>query len=47
MFSKPRQWSAEYANIFKDQSVVDAYRFRPGYLGFARVFGVTPVGLDK
>src|SRR5208282_3135941 len=28
---RPRQFSREYADIFKDQSVVDAYRFRPAY----------------
>jgi predicted TPR repeat methyltransferase len=28
---RPRQFSREYADIFKDQSVVDAYRFRPMY----------------
>ena len=31
MISKPKQWSAEYAGIFKDQSVVDAYHYRPDY----------------
>ena len=31
MTAKPGQWSAEYAQIFKDQSVVEDYRFRPGY----------------
>ena len=29
--AKPKQWSREYAEIFQDQSVVDAYHFRPGY----------------
>ena len=28
---KPKQFGREYADIFKDQSVVDAYRFRPTY----------------
>ena len=28
---KPGQWSARYAQIFKDQSVVDAYHLRPAY----------------
>lgn len=28
---RPKQFSREYADIFKDQSVVDAYRFRPTY----------------
>ena len=28
---KPGQWSAKYAQIFKDQSVVDAYHLRPAY----------------
>lgn len=27
----PKQFSREYADIFRDQSVVDAYRFRPTY----------------
>lgn len=29
---KPGHWSAKYAQIFKDQSVVDAYHLRPAYL---------------
>lgn len=29
--TRPKQFSREYADIFKDQSVVDAYRFRPTY----------------
>jgi len=29
---KPDQWSAEYAQIFKDQSVVDDYHLRPAYV---------------
>lgn len=28
---KPIQWSTKYAEIFKDQSVVDDYRLRPAY----------------
>jgi SAM-dependent methyltransferase len=28
---KPGQWSGRYAEIFKDQSVVDDYHLRPGY----------------
>lgn len=28
---KTRQWSSQYANIFKDRSVVQAYKFRPTY----------------
>ncbi|HEU5103105.1 MAG TPA: class I SAM-dependent methyltransferase [Roseiflexaceae bacterium] len=31
MADKPRQWSAEYASVFQDQSVVAAYQFRPAY----------------
>jgi hypothetical protein len=31
MTVKPGQWSGEYAQIFKDQSVVEDYRFRPDY----------------
>lgn len=31
MGDKPRQWSAEYASVFQDQSVVAAYQFRPPY----------------
>ena len=29
--AKPKQWGPEYANIFKDRSVVQAYRHRPPY----------------
>jgi hypothetical protein len=28
---RPKQWCAEYASIFKDESVVRAYRHRPPY----------------
>jgi len=28
---KPGQWSTQYAEVFKDQSVVDDYLFRPAY----------------
>jgi SAM-dependent methyltransferase len=28
---RPKQFGREYADIFKDRSVVDAYRFRPTY----------------
>jgi predicted TPR repeat methyltransferase len=28
---KPKQWSSQYAAIFKDQSVVKAYKYRPVY----------------
>ena len=31
MDDKPKQWSAEYGSIFKDESVVSAYQFRPTY----------------
>jgi SAM-dependent methyltransferase len=31
MADKPKQWSAEYASIFQDQSVVTAYQYRPTY----------------
>jgi SAM-dependent methyltransferase len=31
MADKPKQWSAEYASVFQDQSVVAAYQFRPPY----------------
>jgi SAM-dependent methyltransferase len=31
MDGRPKQWSAEYASIFGDQSVVAAYQYRPGY----------------
>jgi SAM-dependent methyltransferase len=31
MGDKPRQWSAAYASVFQDQSVVAAYQFRPPY----------------
>ncbi len=31
MADKPRQWSIQYASIFQDGSVVDAYQFRPNY----------------
>jgi hypothetical protein len=29
--SRPKQWGAQYASIFKDESVVRAYRYRPPY----------------
>jgi SAM-dependent methyltransferase len=29
--SRPKQWGAQYASIFKDESVVRAYRHRPPY----------------
>ena len=29
--ARHKQFSREYADIFKDRSVVDAYRFRPTY----------------
>jgi trans-aconitate methyltransferase len=29
---KPGQWSTQYAQVFKDQSVVDSYRLRPAYV---------------
>ena len=31
MTSKPGQWSSNYAQMFKDWSVAEDYRFRPGY----------------
>ncbi len=31
MPNKPKQWSAEYASIFQDASVVAAYQYRPTY----------------
>lgn len=31
MSDKPRQWSAAYASIFQDESVVAAYQYRPPY----------------
>jgi SAM-dependent methyltransferase len=31
MSDKPKQWSAEYASIFQDVSVVAAYEYRPPY----------------
>jgi SAM-dependent methyltransferase len=31
MLEKPKQWGADYAVIFQDQSVVDAYQHRPTY----------------
>ncbi len=31
MLQKPKHFSSEYAEQFKDQSVVEAYRFRPSY----------------
>lgn len=31
MSDKPKQWSAEYASIFQDASVVAAYQYRPPY----------------
>src|SRR5690242_19367942 len=31
MKPKPKQWSAEYASIFQDTSVVAAYQHRPPY----------------
>ncbi len=31
MLQKPKHFSSEYAEQFKDQSVVEAYRFRPPY----------------
>jgi SAM-dependent methyltransferase len=31
MIPKPKQWNVEYAEIFKDASVAEAYRFRPTY----------------
>ena len=31
MPDKPKQWSAEYASIFQDASVVAAYQYRPTY----------------
>jgi SAM-dependent methyltransferase len=31
MSAKPKQWSAEYASIFQDASVVAAYQYRPPY----------------
>jgi hypothetical protein len=40
MADKPKQWSAEYASIFADQSVVAAYQYRPGYP--AETFGFLP-----
>ncbi len=29
--TRPRQFAREYAGIFRDRSVVAAYRFRPAY----------------
>lgn len=31
MADKPKQWSALYASIFQDESVVTAYQYRPTY----------------
>src|SRR5690349_4629062 len=31
MPDKPKQWNADYASIFQDQSVVAAYLYRPAY----------------
>lgn len=31
MTDKPRQWGADYASVFQDQSVVAAYQHRPAY----------------
>jgi SAM-dependent methyltransferase len=31
MIPKPKQWGAEYAAMFKDESVACAYQFRPTY----------------
>jgi trans-aconitate methyltransferase len=31
MEPKPKQWSAEYASIFQDESVVKVYHLRPSY----------------
>ena len=31
MTEKPRQWHTDYASIFKDKSVVEAYQYRPTY----------------
>jgi SAM-dependent methyltransferase len=31
MSNKPKQWSAQYASIFQDASVVAAYHYRPTY----------------
>ncbi|RIK43260.1 MAG: hypothetical protein DCC55_06140 [Chloroflexi bacterium] len=38
MLPKPKQWSTEYATIFKEESVVSAYSYRPPYP--SQLFGV-------
>jgi SAM-dependent methyltransferase len=47
MADKPKQWSAEYASIFQDQSVVAAYQFRPSYPPgiFAFLASLIPAGV--
>jgi trans-aconitate methyltransferase len=44
MLPKHKQWSAEYASIFADMSVVEAYRHRPPYpqQTFAILEGLIP-----
>ncbi len=44
MLQKPKHFSSEYAEQFKDQSMVEAYRFRPPYP--AEVFDIL-VGLVR
>lgn len=31
MIAKPKQWSRQYAQVFQDWSVAEAYQYRPGY----------------